>query len=251
MSRHTTITEDYVLPSKGKLYNKQFDPHIKLRSMTVADEMKRLSPSDNPYKAMSEIIEDCLITKLPISVYDLCLGDYTYLLHKLRVVTYGPEYTIQYYCPFCGTLQKTSINLDELHLNEFEDKLLEDMIITLPSTGHTVKLRFQTPRDLDRIANKAKEMKKQFPDMQGDPTLLLTLESLIESINGERVNPITIGETLKQLPMKDTNYIAQKATKLNGKVGIDISLAVTCSNCKSDVNTTFRYTNEFFGPEVD
>ena len=59
-----TIQEEYVLPSKGKLYNVPFDPTIKLRSMTVADEMKRLQVSDNPYKVMSEIIDDCLITKL-------------------------------------------------------------------------------------------------------------------------------------------------------------------------------------------
>ena len=45
MTDHITITEDYSLPSKGKIYGKQFDPAIKLRSMTGEDEMKRLSPS--------------------------------------------------------------------------------------------------------------------------------------------------------------------------------------------------------------
>ena len=33
----TTIAETFVLPSKGKLYGTEFDPHITLRSMTVAE----------------------------------------------------------------------------------------------------------------------------------------------------------------------------------------------------------------------
>ena len=87
-----TIQEEYSLPSKGMLYGKSFDPLVKLRSMTVAEEMKRLTATDYPYKNMSEIIDDCIINKLPISTYDMCLGDYQYLLHRLRVVTSGPDY---------------------------------------------------------------------------------------------------------------------------------------------------------------
>ena len=76
--------EEYSLPSKGQIYSVKFDPCVKLRSMTVADEMKRLTSTDSPYKNMSEIIESCLETKLPVSVYDMCLGDYQYLLHRLN-----------------------------------------------------------------------------------------------------------------------------------------------------------------------
>lgn len=36
----TTIQEDFSLPSKGLMYTTKFDPHIKLRSMTVADEIR-------------------------------------------------------------------------------------------------------------------------------------------------------------------------------------------------------------------
>ena len=78
----TTIQEDFSLPSKGLMYTTKFDPHIKLRSMTVADEMKRLQATERPYKVMTEIIDDCLVDKLPISSYDMCLGDYQFLLHS-------------------------------------------------------------------------------------------------------------------------------------------------------------------------
>ena len=35
-----TIMEGYELPSKGKIYSENVNPHIELRSMTARDEMK-------------------------------------------------------------------------------------------------------------------------------------------------------------------------------------------------------------------
>jgi hypothetical protein len=247
---NVTIKEDYILPSRGKMYNKPIDPNVELRSMTVAEEMKRLSRTENPYKMMSEIIDDCLITKLPISTYDLCLCDYIYLLHKMRVVTYGTEYTIQYICPVCGKLQKTTIDLDNLNVLYYDESIENDKYLTLPSSKREVKLRFQTPRDLDKIEQRKKELKSKLPEGE-DPTILLTLSSLIETIDGKPLDAILGLEALKKLPMMDMNYLAQKATKLQEKVGIDTIINAHCSECGNDVKTTFRYTSEFFRPTVD
>ena len=244
------IKEDFELPSKGRIYGKKFDPSFTLRSMTVEDEMKRLAPSNNPYKAMSEIIESCLDEKFPIPVYDLCLGDYTYLLHKLRVVTYGADYNLRFTCPYCGNSEVITVDLDNMKINKYDDSIKELMTVKLPVTGNEVKLRFQTPRDLDRINREAKKMREDFPDMTGDPTILLTLQSLIDSVDGEPIDPIMIKETLKKLPMKDTNIISQVATKLNSSIGVDTNLHLKCTKCGGEVDTPFRYTNEFFGPTI-
>lgn len=244
------IKEDFELPSKGRIYGKKFDPSFTLRSMTVEDEMKRLAPSNNPYKAMSEIIESCLTEKFPVQVYDLCLGDYTYLLHKLRVVTYGADYNLRFTCPYCGNSEVITINLDDMKINKYDDSIKELMTVKLPVTGNEVKLRFQTPRDLDRINREAKKMREDFPDMTGDPTILLTLQSLIDSVDGEPIDPIMIKETLKKLPMKDTNIISQVATKLNSSIGVDTNLHLKCTKCGGEVDTPFRYTSEFFGPTI-
>ena len=56
MEQIVTIEEEYTLPSKGLMYAKPFDPTVKLRSMTVADEMRRLSPSERQYQNMASII---------------------------------------------------------------------------------------------------------------------------------------------------------------------------------------------------
>lgn len=246
-----TIQEEYCLPSKGLIYGTPFDPTVKLRSMTVADEMKRLQKTDNGYKLMSEIIDDCLITKLPVSAYDMCLGDYQYLLHKLRVVTYGPDYKLIVGCPHCGKLFDYSVDLDSLAIKEIDDSYKDDFVIKLPKAGNTVKLKFQTPRDLDWIAQRTKEIKKNFPDMTGDPTLVLNLQTMISTIDGQALNPILAYDNLKQLPAADMNYLMQKAEKLNEKVGIDIMFTAKCPECGNDVKSTFRFTSEFFRPTYD
>ena len=77
-----TIAEEYELPSKGKVYSKEVNPKVKLRSMTTEEEMKRLGHSPYVYKMFSELIDDCLVEKPNISTYDMCLGDYQYLFYK-------------------------------------------------------------------------------------------------------------------------------------------------------------------------
>ena len=67
-----TIANEYTLPSKGKVYNKEININFKLRSMTTVEEMKRLNHSDKPNKNIAEIIDDCLVEKIGISAYDLC-----------------------------------------------------------------------------------------------------------------------------------------------------------------------------------
>ena len=87
-----TIAEEFTLPSGGQLYDPPISPIVKLRSMTTEDEMKRLSPSERAYKNMCEIIDGCIVDDIGISTYDMCLADYQFLLHRIRVVTYGKEY---------------------------------------------------------------------------------------------------------------------------------------------------------------
>ena len=78
-----TIVENYTLPSKGLIYKTPINPEITIRSMTLAEEMRRLQISEDLYRPMSEVIDDCIESKLPMSSYDMCLGDYHFLLHKL------------------------------------------------------------------------------------------------------------------------------------------------------------------------
>jgi hypothetical protein len=247
-----TIADVYALPSGGKIYEQDVTPNVKLRSMTTVEEMKRLNHSDRPYRAMSEIIDDCMVEKIGISAYDLCLPDYQYLLHKLRVVTYGTDYKLSSTCPYCGMVNTPTINLDALTVIPFdEDEYKKYSEFVLPACGKKIKLRMQTPRILDDIAVKSKEQRRKSPQMNGDPAFLFTLEALVDTIDGEKVPKFQIIPFIQKLSMRDTNYLLKSAQRLNSLFGIDSELVNTCRVCGLDYNSSFRTTSEFFGPSID
>lgn len=244
-----TIAEEYTLPSKGLVYDKQIKPTIKLRSMTTQEEMKRLGKSNLVYKPMSEIIDDCLIEKPGISSYDMCIGDYQFLLYKLRVVTYGPKYKVESICPICGRKNNYTVDLDNLTIREYSDELSKYLNITLPKSGDKIEIRMQTPRILDEIRSKSEDLQKRQPNLTGEPAFLITLQTLISRVNGQALDSIKLDDYVRKMPMADANYILKCAEKLD--IGIDNSTQETCKHCGYDYTLAFPITGEFFGPSID
>lgn len=246
-----TIAEEFILPSGGKVYEQQFDPHIKLRSMTIKDEMKRTSQSTSPHRNLCEIIDSCLVTKLPYSAYDLCIGDYEYLLHKLRVVTYGPDYKMIVGCPHCSNVYETTVNLDELKTKEFKMEDLNNVLkFKLPVSKKEIEIRLQTPRISDAIEQRVKEI-KQKDKVTYDPTALVTLQQCIAFVDGMKLSYIEQENFINQLGARDANFILNKIQKSTSMIGLDTSLDVTCSSCGGDIKTYFRFGSEFFRPTND
>ena len=244
-----TIAEGYELPSKGKIYDTKVDAQAELRSMTGRDEMKRLSPSNGEFKKLADIIEGCMIEKPKVKVYDMALGDYEFLLHKLRIVTYGPDYKIAVSCPHCGQTFETNANLEQLQILDFdEEKFKELQTFTLPVSGDTIKLKFQTPRMLDDIEAKTKEMKRKFRDAELEFNLLVLLESVIDEVNGTKLDPMKVENYINKLAARDMTKIVNNLDALNALIGLDASLYVDCPHCSSEVKTFFRFGAEFFRP---
>ena len=246
-----TIAEDFTLPSHGKVYEKEINPNIKLRSMTTREEMKRLNPSDKTYKNLCEVIDDCLVEKPGISSYDMCIGDYVYLLHKVRIVTYGAAYKTELRCPFCGCSTEKTINLEDLPINEYSEEFNKYLEFDLPKTGKHIKLKLQTPRMLDDIETRAKELRKKSPKNSGEPAFLLTIQSMIDEVDGQKLNFLQLEDSVSALPMLDAHYIIKYSEKLNSLIGIDTQVRDTCDVCGLDYDATFRITQEFFGPSIE
>ena len=245
----TSIYEKFILPSNGKIYETEVNPNVTLRSMTTLEEMKRLSPTDMPYKTMSDIIEGCMQETPEIPVYEMSLGDYQYLLHKLRIVTYGPEYKMNIKCSECGKVSESIADLESLPISEWDPTVLDNQIITLPKSKHQIELKFQTPYDLDMINYKAKETKKR-TKQNIDYSILYTIVSLIKKVDGAVLNSIDLEEFVKMLPNMDANFIVNKASEFNRKVGLDNRITVKCSECGAEMEVPFRITSEFFGPTI-
>lgn len=247
---NATIWEDFELPSKGKIYDiEDFKAAGKIRSLTTAEELKRLSPSDTPYKNMCDIIDDCLKEPLKLHTTDLCLTDYQYLVHRLRLCTYGPDYKMIVKCPFCGRTSEIVAKLDDIQIKEWNPSLTDLQLISLPITNHTIELRYQTPKDLDRIAYKNREMKKTTKS-HIDYTLLFTAMALIKKVDGKVYDTLELQEFVKDLPMKDITTIFQSADKMMKGMGLDTQLVVSCGLCGHEVETPFRISDEYWAPTI-
>lgn len=244
-----TIGEGVELPSKGLIYDKPMSAHVELRSMTARDEMKRLSPSTTQFKTLADIIEGCMIEKPAVHVYDMALGDYEFLLHKLRIVTYGDEYKMSLRCPYCGEPIDTIAHLEELEIKEFDlEKFNAARTIVLPKSGHTVSLNFQTPRMLDENEAKVKELKRKFKTADIAFDLLVLLSSAIDTVDGTKLDQTKLETFIDKLPAMDMTKIINSIDELNALVGLDNNLTVDCPKCGGEVRTSFRFGAEFFRP---
>lgn len=248
-----TISEFGTLPSQGKIYKGNVNPRVHLRSMTTEEEMRRLAHTEYPYQTISSIIDDCLIEPIGISAYDMHIGDYQYLLHKLRTVTYGNEYPSFSICPVCGRVNRTTLNLDNIPVIEFNEEEFNNLLtLELPVSKHVITLNFTTPRDLDERDEEERKFNQANPTNTVNIRYLITLRQAISRVDDKLMDKVRLEQFLRKLTMKDTNAIYQHMIKISEKVGIDTRIDNKCSDpkCGAEYATTFRITSEFFGPTI-
>jgi predicted RNA-binding Zn-ribbon protein involved in translation (DUF1610 family) len=251
MGRQTdfTIMEGYTLPSKGKIYSENVNPQVELRSMTAREEMRRLSPSSTPLKTLADIIEDCCIEKPAIHIYDMSLGDYEFLLHKLRIVTYGEDYKVALRCPECGEMIESVAKLDQLSVKEFDEEAIRELqTFTLPVSNRIVTLNFMTPRITEEMEVKARDMKRKYKNATIDFDTLVRVMSNIDLVDGEKKNEHELENIITNLPARDLQKILNSIDKLNQQIGLDNILYLTCPKCGEEITTFFRFGPEFFRP---
>ena len=245
----TTITERFTLPSKGLIYAEKFNPTVTLRSWTTEEEMLRLSPNELEHENMAKVIDACIIEELPISAYDMCVGDYTYLLHKLRIVSKGRIYPMIVQCPNCGEIVKADVDLDTELVLEYDPEKGLDNEIVLPVSGDTIKLSLQTPRKMDEVKMRAKE-KRLKTGLNLDYSIMYSAMSYISKVNNKTMNEVELENYVRKLPVDDLHTIKNKGEELDRKVGLDNSVIAKCKNCNYEVVTNFREQPNFFGPVV-
>lgn len=246
-----TIKETFKLPSKGRVYGVPVNEEITLRSMTNAEDMMISGYAENEYKRLCEVIEECIVGEKPaVHVYDMIFGDFEYLLHKLRIVTYGSKYPIVMKCPNCGELIQAETSLDDIEVHEFDEKEIGDREIELPQTKIRVKLCFSTPKAKDIAKEKAKEFKKKRKTSGVNYDLLFEAISYIYKIDDESPNDFELEQSLMKFPAKDIRYLVEKGRELDRKVGLDTLTIAKCPECNAEVLTRFQYQPEFLNPTV-
>ena len=247
-----SIAEYVDLPSSGKIYDTPVNSEIKLRAMTGRDELKR-SGGKNSLNVLADVIEDCMIEKPAVHVYDMAIGDYEYLLHRLRVITHGTKYKMVVWCPHCKHYQEAVANLDQIQVRAYEEEEWNQAkYLKLPDSGDLITLKFQTPRMVDEQKVKVKDMSRRFKGVQLDFSKLVLVKSVIAEVNNQLMDEMKLEDYVMGLTARDMNLIIQGVDKLNACIGIEADLIVDCPNpdCGEEIKTRFQYGQEFIEPTI-
>lgn len=240
--KSASIRETYTLPSEGKLNGIASD--FTIRSMTTMEEKKRLGASPVPFKLMVEVINDCVIEPEKFDCYDLPIGDFQFLMHRLRVVTYGNEYEVPLKCPNCKSNFIDTVDLDKLEVRKYKEGMEEKLYITLPRSGDQLKLKFLSPRLYDNISRKSDEIKERFPDYEGSPTYIVTLQECIDTINGEKYPPAKLQKYVEEMQQADAKAIQKAFNSVD--LGVNTRIKTTCKHCGHKFEYDLPITREFF-----
>ena len=244
------IQEQFTLPSHGKIYVENVKEHFTLRSMTMNEEMLRLSPSDRTYEQLCRIIDACMVDSPGISSYDMCLGDYIYCLYMLRIVTYGPAYKIAPVCKYCKNVLNETLDLEQIQIKEYTDDLLKYVEFQLPSSKHIITIQPESPRTLDMIEDKINMYKRKIKS-DLDSTIMCTVMSSIRLVDNQSLKQADLEAFVRKLDMADVNTIINYAKKLNSAIGVDNDIVITCPLCGLTSKAQLAITSEFFRPTLD
>lgn len=232
------------LPSKGLLYQFCDDEEVKsgfirLYPLTLAEEeILTTTKFLKTGVATRMIFDNCIASNIDAS--DLLTFDSTYLLYRLRQISYGDDYIINLKCPSssCEREFKETIKISELKFEELKDDVEEPIVVKLPMSNYTVTLVYP------RVIHGEKLYMKQ-KDSDENNTRLLNLIITTVSIQdekGKELNPKDWEAFYKAIPAGDRAELTS-ATKID--TGID-KIKCVCPHCGESWSETVPIGAEFF-----
>lgn len=251
-----TIAERYELPSKGLVYNTQVNTSVRLRSMTVRDEMRRSGASTDgtTHRKVAELLDSCILDDLGMSSYDLCINDFQYLLHKLDIISNGSIEHFDYECPICKNnchcdYDKSTMKETQLEIFDYN----KEMFLTLPYSKKKVELCLPTPRILDLIEKDVKRVEKRLaqneePMDKNNWKLLFELVYAIKTVDGIALSNPEKETFCGKLVGQDYKAIFNALNNISSKFGISPYATPICEHCKCEIKIPFSSTSIFYQP---
>lgn len=242
------IHETHDLPSRGIVYGDIIPGQVTLRAMSTLEEKMRLAGTG--MSIIPSIIKRCITSPVGIDTFRMKLFDIEYLMYKLRIVTYGPDYKITLACPYCGESFDVTVDLDSIPVNEVPDDFKEPFEIgPLPISGDIIESKILCINDYIEIEKEAKRIRNKFPDYEGDPEFIVGLEKRILTVNGEDLQRTgKLRRYVENMHARDLRFFSSKYDKISSGYGMDLSMLDICPRCGKDVEYTLPVTDEFFRP---
>lgn len=243
-AQSTALTETVTMPSKGLI--RGIPKEIVIKAIQRKDKKKMLlSETDD---ILLSLLQSSIVSPTDFNVYNLLPFESEYLLYRLRVLTYGANYTFKRKCPYCGAINDVEIDLNEIPIVEVPDnfKTVFD-IPPLPVSGIQLKCKLLSEGERKAIAKKANELE----EATGNKSAMIDSywDSRIVAVNGNsKLAPIEITQILDELSDYDSEYFMAYYSKYEGNYGLQTKLKYTCDSCHGAINEDMPNIATFFRP---
>lgn len=188
MANYDFPTEVISLPSQGKCYpedNPLSSGEIEIKYMTAKEE--EILASQNLIRkgvVLDKLFESIIVDKA-INIDDIILGDKNAIMLAVRILGYGPEYTVQVQDEM-GDAHKTSVDLSKVQTKETDLEILnrENSYTYTTTTGVNLQWRILTHGDEKKIDADIKALNRLNQDA---PSAELTTRYryMITSVDGK------------------------------------------------------------------
>lgn len=247
----SAIQEVYRLPSLGRLYGENFPGDVTIRSMTTFEEKMRLG-NQGFWKTMVNIINAVVTDPEDFDANNLTLFDFYFMMYKMRTVSYGPTYKVMVTCPECGRQNEFKVNLDDLKVKYVDEDYKEPFTIgPLPRSGDVLQCRNLRVKDEIEIEKRSKDLLRDNPNYEGDPSYILTRAHEIVKVNDENKYPIESELYVSKMDAMDSAYFQQAYSKFSGDFGLETMCNGTCKHCQEEIRYSLPFNSEFFRPTFD
>ena len=215
------------LPSRGKAYINS-DGTVQIRPFTFAQERKlrSIKKASQGGAVMKSLFKDC-VTGLD---YDsMTLEDKSYVLFKLREISYGNEYTVNIECEGCNARNTLVLEIDKVPVKYAEDDHKEPFSIMLPDSKQEVK--FVSPRSKDE-------------DLLSDvETLTVNLWRFALSV-GKYKDERILKEFFSKTTVRDIVFFRESLTE--NRYGMNKTMSFECAGCGEVGETHIPFSENFF-----
>lgn len=232
------------LPSRGLLYE-NIPEEVTLRMITTADEKYLYGSSNNVF---SKVLRNCIVSPKDINLDDLLPFDELFLIFKLRIHTYGPDYRVSGVCPHCGNKHVYTINLDEMDCYYLDEGFEEPLEFTLPVCEKKVSVKLLRKKDHDAVRRQAKKIAKATGSNAKELEYVLRMAKYIRKIDDEDVDEGQAQAFVEKLSGRDSAYFWWKLDE-SVKCGIETMTEVVCPSCNEEFDLSYGISSEFFRPK--
>ena len=201
---------------------------VEIRPFNYEDEklLRSINKQRDGVSVVTKLVQRC--TK-EVDIDSLISADFTFILFKLREMSYGNEYKLSITCDDCGGENELIVELDKLGVNYADSDLSEPETVTLPDSGKTVTIRQPLVRDSKSLEDLSK--------------ITENLWRFVTEIEGHKDRMI-IQTFITKTTVKDVATIREAILK--DDVGLDTAVRYVCKDCDSDNSIMLPMTPAFF-----